>query len=484
MDIAELEVYNPWWKTGRVREGLLKQYKRRLYGDVAKYIDKRQIVMLKGLRRVGKTTLLLQLIQRLIDEGIAPNSILYFSFDEKAYDFKEVLSEYQKLVLGATLENAGNVFLFLDEIQKVADWENKVKSVYDLYPNVKIFVSGSSSLKLGRGLTESLAGRAVEFIMDPLSFGEFLEMNGHDVEKIMENTNLWKREMVPLFYRYMKFGAFPELACEKDEDAARRYLLDSIIERVIYRDIPEEFGARDVELLRKIIYILGKNPGAIIDFREIGKNLGRDERTVSNYFEYLCHALIIRFVFNYRGSPVASMRKLKKVYFTSANLIFALNPSFDSVLPKALENVVASGLDARFFYRNGYEVDFINDERGVAVEVKTKGRRGVVAEGRSEGRSGVVTGVVADGRSEGRSEVVTKVVAEGRSEGRAGVRTGVVADGRSEGRKLRQIKKFMADFPSMQKGVIVDAEMDGESDGIKIIPIWKFLLLSEKDRDI
>jgi len=110
------------------------------------------------------------------------------------------------------------------------------------------------------------------------------------------------------------------------------------------------------------------------------------------------------------------MRKMKKAYFTSANMIFALNPAFDPLMPSAIENVVAAGANAKFFYRNGYEVDFINDSEGTAIEVKT------------------------------------------------------------EGKKLKQLKKLMSDFPAIAKSIIVDFELEGEEGGIKIVPAWKFLL--------
>ena len=414
MDLMELEVFNPWWRSGKVRDEWLKEYKRKLYHELSNYIDRRQIILLKGLRRTGKTTLMFQIIQHLIDRGVSPKNILYFSFDEWRYDLKEIMADYQKHIIGKTFENCGKVFLFLDEIQKADDWENRLKVIYDLYPNIKIFVSGSSSLRLKRGASESLAGRVIGFLIEPLAFDEFLELNGYNIEKIEKNPDLWKRELEPLFYRYIKFGTFPELAGEEDEEFARRYILDSVIDRIIYRDIPEELGARDVELLKKIVYMIGKNPGLIVNSREIGKNLGRDERTISNYFEYLEYGLIIRFLFNHRGSPVATMRKLKKVYFTSTNFIFALNKNFDYLLPKVLENLVALKLDAKFFYHNRYEIDFVNEDMRLAVEVK----RG--------------------------------------------------------GKNLKQMKQFLSEFPA--ESFIIDAEIEGEEGGIRIVPAWKFLL--------
>lgn len=249
---------------------------------------------------------------------------------------------------------------------------------------------------------------------------EFLQLNGYDTDKIKKNPELWKREIMPMFYRYLKYGSFPELAREENEDFARKYIINSVVERIVYRDIAQEFEIRDIELLKKILYLIGKNPGMIVNFKEIGKNLGRDERTISNYFEYLEYGLLVKFIFNYRGSPLATMRKLKKVYFTTPNLIFALNPYFEILLPKMLENLIAALPDANYFYRNRYEIDFIiGNEKIKAIEIKL------------------------------------------------------------EGKKLKQLKKIISDerfSKKISKCIIIDLEKEGEENGIEIIPAWKFLL--------
>jgi len=125
--LEDLERFNPWWKTGKVREEWLKEYRRSAYFEIAKYIGKRQIILIWGLRRVGKTTLMLQIISELLKKTGSKN-ILYFSFDEISFDLKEVLEGYQKFILGRTFEEMKEtVYVFLDEIQKVKDWENKLK---------------------------------------------------------------------------------------------------------------------------------------------------------------------------------------------------------------------------------------------------------------------------------------------------------------------------------------------------------------------
>lgn len=419
MEIVDFERFNPWWKTGRVREDLLKEYKRQAYFEVSKYLDKRQILLIWGLRRVGKTTLLYQVISDLLKLADR-KSVLYFSFDEAVFDLKEVLESYQKLVLGRTFEEPKErVYVFLDEIQKVKEWESKLKTYYDLYPNVKFFISGSAAAGLRKRSNESLAGRVLDFMLKPLPFGEFLELNGKDLNKIKERPGLWKRDVLPLFYRYLKYGMFPELAAEEDEEFARKYILNNVIERIIYKDLPEEFEIRDVELLKSIVYLVGKKPGMIVDYAGISKDLGRDQRTVSNYFEYLEFGLLVRFVFNYRGSPVASRRKMKKAYFSTPNIAFAFNPDLGPVLPFLLENLVASETGAEFFYRNAFEVDFVLPDGDMldAIEVK------------------------------------------------------------KDGKDSKQIKKFKAKFAGrVRSAMIVDLESEGAADDVPLVPAWKFLL--------
>ena len=374
--ILDLERFNPWWKTGSIRKDWLKEYKRDQYFEVEKYLDKKQILLIWGLRRVGKTTIMYQIASHLLT-SCDQKLVFYFSFDEIAFELKDILESYQKFILHKTFEEIQErVYIFLDEIQKVADWENKIKTYYDLYPNIKFFISGSASVSLRKRSHESLAGRILDFLIQPLSFKEFLEMSGRDVSKIKASPDIYQREILPLFYRYLKYGTFPELVQEEDEEFARKYIFNNVIERIIYKDLPAEFEIKDVELLKTLVYIVGKNPGMIVHYNSIAKDLGRDQRTIANYFHYLEFGLLIKFIHNYRGSPIASARKQKKVYFSTPNIAFSFHQNFEEVLPKMLENIIANQTDAQFFYRNGFEVDFIIPKEDTldAIEVKRKGK--------------------------------------------------------------------------------------------------------------
>lgn len=371
MELSELARFNPWWTTGRVREALLERFKRKAYYAAEKELERRQATLIWGMRRMGKTVLTYQLIDKLLKGGTSPKNILYFSFDEASSSVDAVLEAYQREALNRTFESSsGRIYVFFDEIQKADDWENKVKLHYDLYPGVKFVLTGSASVQLRRRSRESMAGRMFSLLVEPLSFEEFLELSGKPVEAIKKDPRLWDRELAPLFHRYLRYGSFPELVGEEDEERARSYIRDGIVERVIYRDLPSEFGLRDVELLRALFNIVAANPGAITSYREVSKDLGRDQRTVSDYFGYLEYGLLTRSVYNYRGSPIASARKAKKVYLGTPNLA-----SGEEKASKLLENFVLMKTDARFFYRDGFEVDFVlaDGEGLTAVEVKERG---------------------------------------------------------------------------------------------------------------
>jgi hypothetical protein len=150
---------------------------------------------------------MMQVIQNLL-KFVNPRHILYFSFDDAASTIKDLLETYQKVILNSSIEDSPEpLFLFFDEIQKQNGWENTVKIYYDLCPGIRIFLSGSASTVLRKRSTESLAGRILDFTLMPLSFEEFLELNGKKTDRIKEDPDLWKREIIPLFYRYLKFGS-------------------------------------------------------------------------------------------------------------------------------------------------------------------------------------------------------------------------------------------------------------------------------------
>lgn len=365
---------NRWWK-----EPFRINYKKReIYEKISKFLHLPQIIALTGLRRVGKTTLLFKIIQDEIMNGFNPKNIMYFSFDEfRETDIREIIHEYERIMKKKIGE--GKHLLLLDEIQKLENWEEKIKRIYDAYSkNVKIIISGSESLFIRKKSKETLAGRLFEFKIDPLSFKEFLIFKN----KYFDNIELYEREISMLFEEFIATHGFPELVEVKEKEIIRKYVEESIVEKVIYRDIPHLVSIRDTSVLESILNIIREQPGQLIELSEFAKDIHISRQTLSTYLKYLEDSFLIRKLYNYSPNIRKTERKLKKYYPTviSTNLIFKDDAYSRS---KVFENTIVNQLHAEYFWRDPYknEVDVIlSDKKPKPVEIKygrveTKGIR-------------------------------------------------------------------------------------------------------------
>ena len=373
MELETLERFNEWWSTGKVKKELAKPIKRYAFKHLMEQVKKRQITILTGLRRVGKTTLFFQTIDELLKKGVEPENILYFSFDEERYDPREVLETYEKKILKKNFEDCGRLFIFLDEIQKARDWFSTLKIFYDLYPNLKFFLSGSASLLLLKKAAEYLAGRFFQINLKPLTFKEFLEMKGMEVKR--DRLEFHHRKVLPLFFDYLRKAGFPEIVDWEEDEEIKEYVKNSVIARVVLRDIPVEFGIKDFELMEKLLTFIFSNPGFIFNVNSLSRSLGRSRITISNYVEYLKYSLTIRSLSNYRKSVLISSRKFKKLYPTTTSLTFAYSRLFyeSEFFGRVLESYVVNALDANlYFKKNRKEVDAILEKNGKFLPVEVK----------------------------------------------------------------------------------------------------------------
>lgn len=367
MEIMEkLRDQNPWWFGEEIKR-IAGLKERLLIKQVKKYIENPQILAILGLRRVGKTVLLHQIISSLLN-GIEAKRILYFSFDEisgKQPDIIEkVLSTYQEIILKDKLSE---VYIFLDEINHVEQWQVALKYYYDLGQNIKFIISGSSSVLIKKS-KESLAGRIYEFELKPLSFWEYLYLKDKEIKNVVLQSQDIRRELAEYFLN----GSFPEIIREKDFDKVKRYV-ESIIDKVIFQDLPKIYNIGRPEILKELLSLIASKPGMIIEHKTLADVLSVNQKTVAKYVNYLEKAFIIKLLYNYRGSPVASARKAKKAYLTahSISAVFAHNEIDIQKIQEALaENLVVVHSGSTFFWRAYYEVDVLKD--GAPIEVKYK----------------------------------------------------------------------------------------------------------------
>jgi predicted AAA+ superfamily ATPase len=364
----DVERFNEWWFTGKVRKELAPPFKRYAFPRVMESLGERQILLITGPRRVGKTTLLYQAIEKLL-ETVVPNRILYFSFDESNVNLKEVLDFYEKRVLMKPFEELDKAYIFFDEIQYVANWPSVLKQFYDLYPNLKFFVSGSSSLLLSREAAEKLTGRFFTLKMKPLTFSEFLKLRNIRIDK----PEIFTRRVEAYFHDYLRKSGFPEIADWSNEVKMAEYIKNSVIDRVILRDIPLTFKTRNMMLMDNIVKLILSTPGIIINVNALSRTWGESKITISNYLKFLETSLLVRSLSNFRPSFLSSSRKLKKYYPVTSSLIFAHSKqNFENKKGAVLETYVINILDATYYFKEGKkEINIIlKNKELLPIEVK------------------------------------------------------------------------------------------------------------------
>jgi len=371
----DLITFNPWWRDAKVPPALSGR-RRNVFPELLPYLETRQILLLTGLRRVGKTTLLFQLIEELLKRNVAPYRIFYYSFDEARLNFEELLKTYQTEILKSDL-TAAPTYLFFDEIQKLKDWPAQIKTLYDMYPRIKIFLSGSARIPAWRSARESLAGRFFDVVIRPLDFEEYLTFM--DVAIDAEREAIFENDIKSHFANYLKTGGFIETFRFNDM-ILRKYIRESILERVIFVDMPMAFSLASPELLFKLLSIIAARPGIYLDYKNLSSDLKIDARTLASYTGYLEYGLFLNKLYNYSPNLLTSEKKMKRAYLSNTAFTMALEPSVEFSL--LMEQYFVNQIEPRFFLRTprNEEIDIIKTaEQADPLPVEIKIRKDVKA---------------------------------------------------------------------------------------------------------
>ncbi len=378
MEAEDLIGFNPWWSSGQVPERLLEEERRDLFQEIRDLISNRQIVSIIGLRRTGKTTLMYQLIDHLLEQGVPKERIMYFSFDKKVSSIEQIINTYKQEIIMED-EISEQSYLFLDEIQKLEDWENKIKLLYDKNLPIKFLLSGSSSLTLKKNSKETLAGRNYVSNLSPLTFKEYLKLSSIsypefiDIKKSYNETRLEENIYITEFHRFVNFYGLPE-TIDMDEELTKRYIRSSLIDQVIYKDIPSNYDIEDPSVIEELLRIIAERPGMLLRFESLASDLSRTRQTISKYIFYLENSFLLKLIYNYSGSFITSAKKLKKVYLSHPCIINTLKSSREN-MGRLVENHMINELNVEFFHRRQQkEIDALirNDQSILPVEIKYK----------------------------------------------------------------------------------------------------------------
>lgn len=434
---------NPHWHHGPHEA---PGFRRDAFVPLTRDLEHPQILAVVGLRRVGKTVLLKQVMAAL--EGTVPvRNIGYISFDDRDFQRYETADDVIHYFLTFS-DPETRRYLFLDEIQKVPNWPDLLKTLYDTETDLKMFISGSSSLEM-KGYRETLAGRILTHFLPVFTFREYARYFGldcpegaGDLAREYDTRFLERKEAYgELFERYLATGGFPELLEHHDEDFMQRYIRESVIFKVI-SDISGQISPRREDVVNDLLHIFARNTARMFTTTTIAGALGLDRGTVAGYINALTGAFLIKVDHNYSKSATRQARTGKKAYIAHPCVTLALmnypmriTGIHGSDTGFLVETAVANSLGGTGFWRSPqkHEVDVvIPGPEPLPVEVKYRERY--------------------------------------------------------DSADLRGIRTFMRHF-GVRKGIVVTRDTFGEEmvDDCRIIriPAWLFLLLdTERIRDL
>jgi len=338
---------NPWWSGKFNAPGIKREY---YLSQLYALRDTNDVVLITGLRRVGKTTLMYQLVEELLHE-VDPKRIFYISLDNlalKDYTILEIVDEYRKI---HSLRHNDFVYLFLDEIHAKKDYEIQLKNLYDM-GSTKIYASGSASLELIMR-SPYLTGRQRVIHIYPLNFREYLQFTNNNITPA--DSHLYPK----LAEEYALMGGLPEYVKTRDMN-----YLQSLLDTIIYRDIAGIHRIRNVEKITDTLSCLAQSVGTPASLRKIARCVGISKDDVSNIIYFFKEANL---VYDVEREGKLSERKVspKKIYLADTGFFTVIVDKIN--LGVIVENLIYLKLrqsgDVRYYRSSGYEVDFVRGKK-------------------------------------------------------------------------------------------------------------------------
>ncbi|MBI5406148.1 MAG: ATP-binding protein [Nitrospirae bacterium] len=336
-------------------------FNRNLVNSILTKIKLKEIQVLLGVRRSGKSTIFKLLINHLSKKAV-PQSILYVNLDDPLFSevWKDAKELYRVIETSEKITKKKVRYLFLDEVQNVRGWEKFVKSVYDAELFEKIFITGSNSSLLNGGYARLLSGRYITDYVYPLSFHEILKTKNIVTYKDLVSNKPW---VLSLLDEILSFGSFPEIYKMEDPDLKREVIL-SYYDTIILKDCVAIHGIRDIKTFKELSLYLISNIASLYSYNSLARAVKSNENTVREFVNILEDSFLISETRHYSYSLKTQSRTKKKVYCIDNSFISNVSFRFSDNRGKLLENMVyaelaKNGYREIFYFLDQKECDFI-----------------------------------------------------------------------------------------------------------------------------
>jgi uncharacterized protein len=424
-----LEDANPWWRTGTVPQVLAPAYRRRDFFPLRDRLEHRPVTALAGPRQVGKTTLVYQVIQTLLSQGVSPDHILFVSFDLPGLDvysdhpLDDCIRIFEERILRQAFRDLDSrAYMFFDEVTKEDNWARALKGWYDFQYDARFLVTSSSVTELNKGLASSLVGRASTQTLVSWKFIDVMSARANLTNPTIDafgfrteiTASIARDDAQPLYRRlsdqasreaanriavkeslewYLLVDGFPELIRAKDLSYCQSRL-DEYVKLTLIHDLYRFHKVRaTTQVFEELLGLVAAQSGGLMSYRNLANSLDLELRTLRQYLDFLEEAFLISRAQFYSGSRASRSRKQRKLYIANPGFLNSLlgrldrsaltDPTEMGMLAETIVHCDARRLSfnlspgrppAVYYWRDkhGHEVDVVLEvnRRPIPIEVK------------------------------------------------------------------------------------------------------------------
>lgn len=354
---------NPHWEGKKYPEGV----SRDCFSKMKEYLHLPHVISVTGVRRSGKSTLLKQLINFLIEQNkINPLNILFINLENPYFAqysqdvvyLEKMFEDYLKITSAKEM-----IYCFLDEIQFFKNWPIFIKSHYE-QKGIKFVITGSNSFLMSHELLTLLSGRTLPIEVYPLSFSEIVRAKIKIEPQNLIAVSKHKHELRKLLDHYLQYGGFPEVALFQNESVASD-ILNAYSKTILYQDVASRLSLTRALDLERLFYYLTTHIGTPFSYSSLTKIFEFSDKTIKEYITAFSEANLLFEINKFSFSLKHQIRSLKKIYSIDTGMVNAFAFKFSENRGRLFENVIFLELMRRgeevYYYKthSEYEIDFV-----------------------------------------------------------------------------------------------------------------------------